>query len=100
MSKNKLKKFEELESFERVFQPSFEDFFDKDFELKGKWNRNVFGNDQPLVLELGCGKGEYTIGLARTFNDMNFLGVDIKGSRIWQGAKTSHLEGITNSAFL
>jgi len=100
LSKNKLKKFEELESFERVFQPSFKDFFDKDFELKGKWNRKTFGNDYPLVLELGCGKGEYTIGLARTFKDRNFLGVDIKGARIWRGAKTSHLEGITNSAFL
>jgi tRNA (guanine-N7-)-methyltransferase len=100
LSKNKLKKFEELETFERVFQPPFEDFFGKDYILKGKWNRTVFGNDQPLVLELGCGKGEYTVGLAKKFPGMNFIGVDIKGARIWRGAKISNEENIVNSAFL
>lgn len=100
MGKNKLKKFEELETFERVFQPAFDDFFDKDYPLKGRWHKDVFGNDHPLVLELGCGKGEYTIGLARKFKSNNFLGVDIKGARIWNGAKTSHQEHITNAAFL
>ncbi len=100
LSKNKHKKFEELNSFERVFQPGFDEFFDTDYRLKGKWKREVFGNDHPLVLELGCGKGEYTIGLAKKFTDMNFIGVDIKGARMWKGAKISNVEDIRNSAFL
>ena len=100
MGKNKLKKFGELETFDRVIQPPFEEYFNNDFILKGKWKQEVFGNENPLVLELGCGKVEYTVGLARACPERNYLGVDIKGARIWQGAKTSNLENIPNSAFL
>ncbi|MGW8317422.1 MAG: tRNA (guanosine(46)-N7)-methyltransferase TrmB [Bacteroidales bacterium] len=100
MGKNKLSRFRELETFDKVFQPPFEEFFQKEYHLKGKWCREVFGNDHPLVLELGCGKGEYTIGLARRYPERNYMGVDIKGARIWKGARTAHLEGIPNVAFL
>lgn len=100
MGKNKLSRFRELETFEKVFQPPFEEFFQKEYHLKGQWCREVFGNDHPLVLELGCGKGEYTIGLARRYPERNFMGVDIKGARIWKGARTAHLEGMPNVAFL
>jgi len=68
--------------------------------MKGKWCRDVFGNDHALILELGCGKGEYTVGLARNYPQKNFMGLDIKGARIWTGAKTAQIEGMTNVAFL
>ena len=100
MGKNKLARFKELEAFDRVFQPPFEEFFGKDYPLKGKWAREVFGNDRPVVLELGCGKGEYTVGLSREEPGKNFIGVDSKGARIWRGARTAHLEQIPNVAFL
>lgn len=100
MSKNKLRKFEETREFKRVFQPPFEEVFQRDYPLKGNWNKEVYGNNNPLVLELGCGKGEYTIGMAKHYQDKNFLGVDIKGARIWKGAKISNEENILNSAFL
>lgn len=100
MGKNKLSRFRELETFERVFQPPFDAFFDQPYPLRGNWCREVFGNDHPLVLELGCGKGEYTLGLARRYPDRNFMGLDIKGARIWKGAKTVQHEGISNVAFL
>ncbi len=100
MGKNKLKKFSELETFERVIQPSFGEYYQQDFRLKGQWKHEIFGNGNPIVLELGCGKGEYTIGLAQKYPERNFVGVDIKGARIWRGAKTSNTENITNSAFL
>ena len=89
-----------METFDRVFQPPFEEVFRKDFHLKGNWAREVFGNDRPVVLELGCGKGEYTVGLARRSPEVNFIGVDIKGARIWKGARTASLERIINVAFL
>lgn len=100
MGKNKLSRFRELETLDRVFQPPFEEIFNKDYELKGKWSREVFGNDRPLILELGCGKGEYTLGLARLHPEKNFMGLDIKGARIWRGARTAHEEGLLNVAFL
>lgn len=100
MGKKKLSRFRELENLERVFQPSFEEVFQKDYHLKGKWKREVFGNDHPLILELGCGKGEYTVGLARKYPDMNFMGLDIKGARIWRGAYTAQNEGLNNVAFI
>lgn len=101
MGKGKLVKWQELASFDRVFEPPLEEAVaGKDSELKGKWHAEVFGNDRPITLELGCGKGEYTIGQARRFPDRNFVGVDIKGHRFWRGAKTSNEEGITNAAFL
>ncbi|MCF8380797.1 MAG: tRNA (guanosine(46)-N7)-methyltransferase TrmB [Bacteroidales bacterium] len=100
MSKNKLQKFDETLNFKRVYQPAFDEVHKKNYFLKGLWSKEVFNNDQPLVLELGCGKGEYTIGLAQHFPEKNFLGVDIKGARIWRGAKTSNEENIQNSGFL
>ena len=100
MGKKKLSRFRELETFERVFQPPFEEIFQTDYRLKGKWSREVFGNDHPLVIELGCGKGEYTVGLAKHYPEKNFIGIDIKGARIWKGARTAHQEGLLNVAFL
>jgi tRNA (guanine-N7-)-methyltransferase len=100
LGKDKLRRFEELGRFDRVFQPRLEDITGKDHHLKGKWKQEVFGNDHPLVLELGCGKGEYTIGMAKHFPGKNFIGVDIKGARMWKGARTSHEEKILNAAFL
>jgi len=100
LSKNKLQKFEETLAFKRVYQPEFDEVHKKDFFLKGKWSKEVFNNNNPLVLELGCGKGEYTTGLAQHFPEKNFIGVDIKGARIWRGAKTSNEENIENSGFL
>ncbi len=99
-SKNKLKRFRENETFENVFQPSREDLISGVFENKGQWNKKVFGNNNPIVLELGCGKGEYTVGLAERYPDKNFIGIDIKGARFWRGAKTAIEEQITNAAFL
>jgi tRNA (guanine-N7-)-methyltransferase len=98
--KKKLSRFRELADLDRVFQPSFEEVFGKDYPLKGLWCRKVFGNDLPLVLELGCGKGEYTVGLARNHPDRNFMGLDIKGARIWTGAQAARKEGLKNVAFL
>lgn len=100
MSKNKLAKFSELKKLDRVFQPSFDEVFQKDYFLKGNWAEKVFKNKNPLVLELGCGKGEYTLGLAKKFQDKNFIGIDIKGARIWRGAKTANEDKIQNAAFL
>ncbi len=100
MSKNKLAKFRELADLERVFQPSFDEVFQEDYYLKSKWCRDIFHNENPLVLELGCGKGEYTVGMARKFPDKNFIGVDIKGARIWRGARIANDENLMNAAFL
>ena len=96
MGKGKLAKFRENETFGNVFQPEVTDFMNFSHPLKGRWNADVFKNDNPIVLELGCGKGEYTVGLARMFPDKNFIGVDIKGARIWTGAKASNLDQMTN----
>ena len=101
MGKNKLAKFAEMKSFPHVFQVSSNDVLSGDaFEKKGKWNALVFKNDNPVVLELGCGKGEYAVGLAALFPDKNFIGVDIKGARMWSGAKDSFQKGMKNVAFL
>lgn len=97
-SKNKLKRFKENETFTNVLQPSREEIT-SGFALKGKW-RSHFKNDKPIVLELGCGKGEYTVELAKRFPDKNFIGIDIKGARFWRGAKTAIDEGLPNVAFL
>ena len=99
-SKNKLKRFKENEKFDNVIQPSREELTDNLFELKGKWSENFFRNDHPIVLELGCGKGEYTVELARQNPDKNFIGIDIKGARFWRGAKTALEEGLDNVAFI
>ncbi len=98
-SKNKLKRFKENETFVNVFQPTREEIVDVDFSLKGKW-ATFFENNNPIVLELGCGKGEYTIGLARRNPNKNYIGIDIKGARFWRGAKTAIEEDIKNATFL
>jgi tRNA (guanine-N7-)-methyltransferase len=100
VGKGKISKFEEMETFDNVFQPSFEEVFKKNFKLKGRWAGEHFGNDHPIVLELGCGKGEYTVGLAEIYPDINFIGIDIKGARIWKGARKAHRESIPNVAFI
>lgn len=99
-SKNKLKRFKENETFSNVYQPSRDEVISDNFSLKGSWNKEVFKNNHPIVLELGCGKGEYSVELARRFPEKNFIGVDIKGSRFWRGAKTAIEENLPNVAFL
>ncbi len=89
-----------METFDHVVQPSFDDIFKKDYRLKGKWSQEFFGNEKPLILELGCGKGEYTVGLAKLYPDTNFIGIDIKGARMWRGAKTTIEDNIKNVGFL
>jgi len=100
MGKNKLAKFANMEEYPHVFQYPFSVLQEKGFEMKGKWNELFFKNDNPIVLELGCGKGEYTVELAKLFPEKNFIGVDIKGARMWTGAKQSLDQGMTNVAFL
>ncbi|HLN20275.1 MAG TPA: tRNA (guanosine(46)-N7)-methyltransferase TrmB [Bacteroidales bacterium] len=119
MGKNKLARWNELGSFPNVIQPSIIDVVEtsgtenitdtrfpsgnikvKDHPVKGNWNNTIFCNSNPLVLELGCGRGEYTIGLSRKYPEKNFVGVDIKGARLWRGAKTSNQENLKNAAFL
>ena len=100
MAKRKLKKFAEVSSFKNCFFLSFENSKTEGLALKGKWNKEYFRNEQPIVLELGCGKGEYTVGLAQRFPDKNFIGVDIKGNRIWTGAKTAIENQMDNVAFI
>ncbi len=100
MGKDKARRFAENETFACMFQPDFDDIFRKDHSLKGQWCREVFKNSNPIVLELGCGRGEYTVELARKFPDINFIGVDIKGARMWRGAKTATEDGLKNVAFL
>ena len=99
-SKNKLRRFRENETFSNVFQPTRDDLVSATFPLKGHWNTSVFKNDNPLVLELGCGKGEYSVALAKKYPNKNFIGIDIKGARFWRGAKTAVEENIPNVAFL
>ncbi|MDD5991616.1 MAG: tRNA (guanosine(46)-N7)-methyltransferase TrmB [Prevotellaceae bacterium] len=101
MSKGKLQKFAEMETFPNVFQFPYSAMADnKPFAMKGSWRSDYFHNDNPIVLELGCGKGEYTVGLARLFPNVNFIGVDIKGARMHQGAKQALEEKLPNVAFL
>ncbi|AUC16464.1 tRNA (guanosine(46)-N7)-methyltransferase TrmB [Tenacibaculum sp. SZ-18] len=97
-SKNKLKRFKENEAFDNVIQPTREEVTG-DFHLKGKWD-SFFKNNNPIVLELGCGKGEYTIALAKKNPNKNFIGVDIKGARFWRGAKTAIEDEMNNVAFI
>ena len=99
-SKNKLKRFKENETFTNVFQPTREEVVGDQFPLRGKWSSDFFKNDNPIVLELGCGKGEYSVGLAERFPEKNFIGIDIKGARFWRGAKTAVETGMNNVAFV
>ena len=99
-SKNKLKRFKDNETFSNVIQPTREEVLNDSLKLKGNWKQNFFKNDKPIVLELGCGKGEYSVNLAKLFPNKNFLGIDIKGARFWRGAKTALEEKIANVGFL
>ena len=100
MGKDKLKKWKENQTFDYVFEPDLQSAVKgEDQSMKGKWTE-IFKNDNPITLELGCGKGEYTLGLARKYPNRNFVGVDIKGHRFWRGAKTAQKESLTNVAFL
>lgn len=100
MVKRKLIRFAEMETFNHVVQAPFDEVFQKDYKLKGNWNKDFFKNNNPIILELGCGKGEYTVGLARQNSEINFIGVDIKGARMWRGAKTAIDSGMKNVGFL
>ena len=100
MGKGKLAKFADMERYSNVFQYPYSAIDNVPFEMKGRWREMYFHNDNPIVLELGCGKGEYAVGLARLFPDVNFIGVDIKGARMWTGATQALAEGLSNVAFL
>ncbi len=97
MGKDKLRRFDEVDKFENVFE--FTDFSEKP-KPKGRWHKDIFKNDNPIILELACGKGEYTLNLARQFPVKNFIGIDIKGARIWRGAKTALQEQLDNVRFI
>jgi tRNA (guanine-N7-)-methyltransferase len=99
VGKNKLKRFRENEKFPHVIQPEYDALLNNQVEIKGRW-RDFFGNNHPIILELGCGKGEYTVGLAKRYPHNNYVGIDIKGARIWRGAKNSYENGMKNVAFL
>ena len=100
MGKGKLAKFADMASYPHVFEYPYSVADEIPFAMKGNWKRDFFRNDNPIVLELGCGRGEYTVGLARRYADKNFIGVDIKGARMWTGATDALKEGLKNVAFL
>ena len=100
MGKGKLAKFADMASYPHVFEYPYSAVDHVPFEMKGRWHKDFFHNDNPIVLELGCGRGEYTVGLARLYPDKNFIGVDIKGARMWTGATEALNEGLKNVAFL
>ncbi len=89
-----------MKGFDRVIEPPFDEVFRKDHGLKGKWNSDWFHNDNPIILELGCGRGEYTVGLASLYPERNIIGIDIKGARMWRGSKDAHILGLQNATFL
>ena len=99
-SKNKLKRFQENDTFQNVFQPTREEVVGGEFALKGKWNSDFFKNNNPIIVELGCGKGEYTVGLAEQNPNKNYIGIDVKGARFWRGAKSATDAGMSNVAFV
>ena len=99
-SKNKLKKFIENESFSNVIQPERKELLSDSFIFRGNWNKLYFKNNNPIIVELGCGKGEYTVNLAKSNPSKNYIGIDIKGARFWRGAKTSLDENLENVVFL
>ena len=100
MGKGKLAKFADMATYDNVFQYPYGSLEHTDFPLQGRWHEDYFHNQNPIVLELGCGKGEYTVGLAKLMPDVNFIGVDIKGARMWTGATQAVNEGLKNVAFL
>lgn len=99
-NKNKLAKWAEIETFNNVIQPTTIEVLNINHPLKGNWQKQVFKNNNPIVLELGCGKGEYTVGLAKHFPNKNFIGIDIKGNRIWKGAKEAFFNKMPNVFFV
>ncbi len=99
MPKKKLIHFTENLTFPHLFQPRYPELL-PEFRMRGRWNSEFFRNDHPITLELGCGKGEYTVALARRYPDRNFIGIDIKGARLWRGCKTVSDEHIRNAAFI
>lgn len=99
-SKNKLKRFNENKTFVNVVEPTREEVLNNELGYKGVWSKKFFKNDHPIVLELGCGKGEYTVGLAKRFPEKNFIGIDIKGARFWRGAKTAIEDKMDNVGFI
>lgn len=98
--KKKLIRFADMKTMSCVFEPSMEDCQSENYPLKGKWRQEYFHNTNPIILELGCGKGEYSVGLGRKYPDKNYIGIDIKGARMWYGAKTVLENQMTNVAFL
>lgn len=100
VGKNKLKKFADLATYEHVVQVSFKQLQSEEFQYKGKWSEAFFGNSNPVILELGCGKGEYTVKLASHYPEFNFIGIDIKGARMWKGATHAKEMGLNNVGFL
>lgn len=100
MSKGKLEKFAMISEYENCVEPSMEEVMTTGIPLKGKWNEAFFKNDNPITVELACGGGEYTVGMAKMYPDRNFIGVDIKGNRIWKGATKAIEQGLTNVGFL
>lgn len=99
LAKNKLKKFKQMVDYSNVIQPTFDEIREG-FFLKGNWKKNHFKNQNPLVLELGCGKGEYSVALAQKYPKKNFIGVDVKGARMWKGSTDALAYGLENVAFL
>jgi tRNA (guanine-N7-)-methyltransferase len=99
MAKKKLVHFTENLTFSHLFQPRYDELI-PEFRMKSLWGHEFFGNLHPIVLELGCGKGEYTVALARKYPEMNFIGIDIKGARLWRGSKTVAEEALKNAAFI
>tara|TARA_B100001059_G_scaffold74057_2_gene71593 strand:+ start:4743 stop:5438 length:696 start_codon:yes stop_codon:yes gene_type:complete len=99
LAKNKLRKFSQMAEYPNVFQPTFEEL-KSGYKMKGQWKKDFFKNDNPLVVELGCGKGEYAVGLAQKYPNKNFLGVDVKGARMWKGSTDAIEGGVGNVAFL
>lgn len=100
MGKNKLSKFADMASYDHVIEAPFQTPSSPAHPMRGRWHEDFFGNEHPIVLELGCGRGEYSVGLARMFPDKNFIGIDIKGARMWSGATTAQNEGLRNVGFL
>ena len=96
----KIERWNEMESFPNVIQPKFNEVFEVDFKYKGHWQSEVFKNNNPIVLELGCGRGEYSVGLGSHFPNKNFIGLDIKGARIWKGAKQAIDQKLNNIFFI
>lgn len=100
MAKQKLQRFAEMKTFKNVFEPTHDQVWKNEYNMKGNWHKDYFKNNNPIVLEVGCGKGEYTVGLAKKHPEKNFIGIDIKGARMWKGAKEALDTGLENVAFV